>query len=719
MNIQVTSPRLNRLQKPTRFHHDFETFSHVDVTKVGSSRYSRHPSTEVLMLAYATNGGEVKQWVPPEGQEMPAEVEDAILDDTIKKYAWNKPFEWGIWTNVLGMETPHRAWRDPMVLALSCSLPGKLEKAGPVAGLGPEYLKKSGTRLINWFSKLRPATKTLPKRRVHWHQKYDLWQEYLEYNRFDVLAERKIYLNLSPYDLSDEEWELWAIDQEVNTRGMPINQAMVQNACRVRDDVVADRMERMKQITGLENPNSGPQLLPWLQEQGYIFDDLKAAHVKRMIQKLDDEVTGGGAHPEEIRDLWDVLNLKAEVAKTSTKKFDALARMTDDDGRLRNGHQFAGAGRTWRWAGRGFQAQNLARPAHGLDGIEWEKLESGCRRVIGGTQINAAHAVATMDAETLQILYDNPMDVLSGAVRTVVQAPDGYVFIDADLKAIENVVLGWMSGDRRILGVFEKDKDPYIDFATFLYKQPYEKLWEEYKIHDDKSKRTIAKPGVLGCGYMLSAGHEYENQKTGEIEATGLLGYARNMYVNLTPEQAELSVTVWRETYKDAVQFWWDIKREAMACVRTGKPTVIRDIRFDRKGPFLRMILPSGRALHYVKPRLEQWKMPWGKYQLSLTYEQMNDKHQWDRVSTHPGKLTENADQAIARDLLANGIRLASRRGIPIVLHVHDQIVAMVREDEAEEKLKVLMECMGARPDWAKTIPMAAAGHISKWFIKD
>lgn len=713
----IAAPAIRKLEKPTRFHHDFETFSHADIRKVGASRYAQHPSTEVLMLAHATNNGPVKQWVPVEGQEMPAEVEDALLDDRIMKYAWNKPFEWAIWKHVLGVETPHRSWRDPMVLALSCSLPGKLEKAGPIVGLDDRYLKKSGTRLINWFSKLRPATKTLPERRVHWHQKYDLWKEYLEYNRFDVKAERKIYLNLSPYDLPDHEWELWAIDQEINTRGIPVNMDMVMNACRVRDDIIDDRMERMRRITGLENPNSGDQLLPWLQQEGYIFDDLKAGHIRRSLTLLDEAVTSGNSHPEEIKRLWDVLELRAEVSKSSTKKFDALAKMTDDDGRLRNAHQFAGAGRTWRWGGRGFQPQNLAKPDKALEDLDWQKTENGYEQVVGGVQINAAKAVATMDAETLELLYPKPMDVLSGAVRTVVQAPDGYVFVDADLKAIENVGLGWVSGDKKILGVFEKNKDPYIDFATYLYEKPYAELFAEYK-EGNKGKRTIAKPGVLGCGYMLSAGKQYEDRKTGEIEATGLLGYAKNMYVDLTPEQAELSVSVWRETYADAVQFWWDIQDAAMKCVRTGKPTQMEHIGFDRKGPFLRMNLPSERSLHYVRPRLEQWMMPWGKYKMSLTYEQV-EQYQWGRVSTHPGKLTENAVQAIARDLLAHGMKLATERGLKIVMHVHDQIIVLCKEDEAEEALKILMECMGARPSWAKNIPMAAAGHISKWFVKD
>ena len=973
----MASPAITRIKRPTRCHHDFETFSETDLTKVGASRYSRHETTEVLMCAYALDNAPVKQWVPVEGQLIPAELEDAILDDRVRKFAWNKPFEWNIWTHTLGMRTPHSAWRDPMVMALTCSLPGKLDKAGKVMGLSEDFLKKDGKRLINWFSKLRPATTKQPARRVNWFEKPDLWAEYLEYNRFDVEAERKIYLNLSRYDLPDHEWELYALDQEINDRGIPINMKLVENAIQVRDDVIENRLAHMREVTGLANPNSVAQLLEWAQDQGYKFNDLKAGHVRRALRMLDDLVTGGDAHHSEIRDLFEVLTMRGEISKTSTKKFDALANMVDEDGRLRNAHQFAGAGRTWRWAGRGFQIQNLARPERGLDGLQWVKLDSGHQKVVGGTQIMAAKHVTLLDAEALEMLYAAPMDLLSGCVRTVIEAPDGYVFIDADLAAIENVVLGWMSGETKITDVFEKGRDPYIDFATFLYKRSYDELFAEYKPGGDKSKRTIAKPGVLGClkgdtpvltnsgwkaiveltsedwvhdgvswvrhegvafrghkevlcrsglhatsdhqfltesgwvewesvslpkmfksaldtasgllssieapaeapgrsscagvdvgsresfldrtssegrphvapdallltvaprsenelaqtcstfsqivstlrervaktrqivptfiteagefvcgsgapksgsgilsmssvrtgfskliestttgttnqetcvsqlapsrtrtadtwdilntgdfarfvvltesgclvahncGYMLSAGEQYEDKQTGEIEATGLLGYAWNMGVKLTPEQAELSVKVWRETYQKAVDFWYDIDRAARKCIRTGDPTSIRDIRFDRKGPFMRMILPSERALHYVRPRLEEWKMPWGEYKLSITYEQLNDRQQWDRISTHPGKLTENADQAIARDILAHGMRLAAAEGIDIVFHVHDQIVGMVKEDEAEAKLKVLLDCMAVRPKWAPTIPARAAGHISKWFVKD
>lgn len=670
------------------------------------------------MLAYAFDDDAVKQWIPAEGQSMPAEVEDAMLDDRVVKYAWNKTFEYCVWRNVLGVRTPHSSWRDPMVMSLALSLPGALIKCGRVLNISKEYLKEDGTRLINWFSKPRPATTKSPERRVHWHQKPDKWEEFLHYNRMDVESERKIYRILRKYDLPQHEWELWFLDQEINDRGIPVNVGMCRNAIEIRDELVSSRLQEMKDISGAENPNSREQTLNWLNQNGYVFNDLKAGHVRQSIEKLDRDIETGDA-PDQLKKCRRMLELRSEVSRTSTKKFDALSNHVDQDGRLRNCFQFAGAGRTWRWAGRVYQPQNLARPTKELEGVSWGVTPGGNRYVTGGPQIEAARLVENLTAEGLDLLFDHPVDVISGSVRTVMQAPPGYVFIDADWVAIENVGLGWLADDRKILRVFEKNLDPYLDFATQLYGQSYSALEREYKVEGDKTKRTVAKPAVLGCGYMLGAGKQYENRSTGEIEATGLLGYAWGMGVKLTPHQAERSVRIWRETFKGVVDFWYNLQRAAFRTIRTKQEVSCGRVSFDRKGPFLRFNLPSGRSLHYLRPRLEEWLAPWGDYKLSLTYEGLNDKYQWDRISTHPGKITENVTQAVARDILASGMTKAARAGIPIVMHVHDQIVALVPEKEADASLSVLIDCMSEKDEWWADMPVKAIGHISKWFIKD
>lgn len=689
----------------TTLYNDFESYCEIDLVAHGTSRYARHPSCEVLMCAYAFDDGPVKQWVPAEYEAMPADLREAMRDPAVIKSAWNKPFEWTIWTHVLGLETPHSSWRDTMVNAMACSLPGSLGAAGAVVGLPEDKKKRAyGKALIREFCAPRKPTKAKPWTRSEWFNVPDKWEEFKEYNRQDVEAERAIAKKLRKYDLPAHEWDLWFLDQEINTAGLPINLNVVQNAMRLIENITDQAMTRLREITGLDNPNSNKQLLPWLRDNGYQFEDLKMGHVKRALEDakaamLDDPTWG----TEREQHYTEVLEIRQEISKASVKKFFALDEATDSDGYLRNTLQFAGAGRTWRWAGRKYQAQNLARPVKYLEKHQHELIKN----------------VELLDAETFQWLYPKPMEALSTAVRPVVQAIEGHTLVDADLNAIENRVLGWMSGDEKILDVFRNNRDPYIDFATYMFHESYEVLIHEYKVLKNGLKRTTAKPGVLGCGYRLSAGIEFENKSTGEIEATGLLGYAWNMGVKLTKEQAEHSVKTWRETFTAAVEYWYTIEEASKRCVRTGKPVWAGPVMFDRAGPFMRMHLPSGRCLYYVRPRLEEKLMPWGKMKETLTYEGLDDKNQWVRIQTHGGKLTENADQAISRDLLATGMIRAKKAGLDIRLHVHDQIVAMALQERANDSLTILKQCLSEPVEWAPDLPLGCAGFISPIFIKD
>lgn len=695
-----------------RVHIDYETYSELDLPNVGVGRYSRHASTEALMAAWSLNDVPQKQWIPAEDEPLPRDLKEALEDPHVIKWAWNAPFEINITRNVLGIDTPLTSWRDTMVLALTCSLPGKLEKAGPVVDL-PEDKQKSakGRRLMSKFSSPRKPTKTNPATRVFWHNAYTDWLDYLEYNRQDEVSERAIYHKLKAYQPSQEEWDLWHLDQRINEAGIPINMRMVRNAITIYETTLREKLDEMAEITGLANANSGPQLLPWLEDNGYPFSDLKKGHVARAVERAKEERlighNGGPAlddEDDEPTPYERVLELRAETSRTSPKKYHALRRAVDPvDGVLRYAFQFAGAARTWRWGGRLFQPQNLPRPI--------KKLEKGI-------EIHALN-VERLNAGCFNIIYDKPMDVLASAIRPAAQAPEGYLFIDADLNAIENRVLGWLAECEKILRVFKLKRDPYIDFATYLFHMAYDDLMAEYKA-GDSSKRTIAKPGVLGCGYMLGAGEERINHKTGEKEATGLLGYAWNMQVTeFTQEQSKLSVETFRREFEEVKDYWYGIERAAKKCIRTGKRVDFGRVYFDRKGPFMRMGLPSGRHLHYCRPRIEEVMMPWGEKKASITYESQNDRKQWVRESTHPGKLTENADQAIARDLLAHGMKLADRRGLDLRIHVHDQLVGLVKEDEAEEKLRILIECMEDQPDWADGLPLGSNGFISKVFMKD
>lgn len=732
---KIPTPGLIKGQKARRLSHDFETFNMLDLSKVGSDAYSRSPTCEVLMCGFAINDEEIEQWVPAEGEELPAKLEDAMRDERVIKTCWNKAFEWSIWTNTLKIETPHYAWRDTMALSYSLALPGGLEKAGKVVDLDEDKKKSAeGKALIRTFCTPRKPTKANPSRRMRWYMEPEKWDKFLAYNRQDVAAERAILRKLRVFDMPPQEWELWVIDQIINEAGIPMNMRAVDAAVRLFESLIERGMSRMIELTGLDNPNSGPQLLPWLQDHGYPFDDLKKGHVERALEAVKTEIE---TYEEEgvvsygvdtltaaerrllparspvTETLKEVLEIRQDTSRASPKKYFAIQRCVDRINRvLRNTFQFAGAGRTWRWAGRIFQPQNLPRPEK-----EYKKIIE-----------MAVRHLEQMSVEEIEALYVGElgldlMDLIVSCVRAVAQAPEGFLFVDADLNAIENRVLGWIALDRLILGVFERGEDPYIAFGCFMTGRTYADLWHEYKVLGNDGPRTIFKPAVLGCGYQLGPGEEHVNSKTGEIEASGLLGYARNMRIFLTPQQAKDSVAVFRGTYTDVVDAWYGLERAAKKCIRTGRPTEFNMIRFDIKEPFMRMILPSGRSLHYCHPRLEQKAVPWGGTRETIVYEGMNDKNQWGDITTHGGKLMENADQAIARDIIGGGIRRAYYRGLDLRIHVHDQIVGLAPEDEAEDHLRILQECMAEEEDWHCygnfKLPLASAGHISRVFLKD
>lgn len=943
---------------------DYETYSDADLSGVGVSRYCKHPSTEILMAAYSLNGADERQWIPAQGQDMPRELEEALFDPEVEKWAWNAPFEIAI-TSALIRPVDTRQWRCSMVVGLTCSLPGSLDAASKALNLKDDSRKDAaGSRLMRKFSFPRKPTARDPRTRVLWHDDLEDWNAYLAYNRQDVRAERAVLRKLWKFRPPEHEWELWALDQKINQAGLPINLRMVANAIQVYEDSVEAAVKEMQELTGLDNPMSVSQLVPWLRENGYPFRDAKKGHIKRAKERAHEAIEASGndfAPTEEFKAYVRVLELRQEVSRTSIKKYHALMRATDDDGNLRNVLQFAAAGRTWRWGGRLFQPQNLPRPEKHLE----KRIEVHARNV------------EFLDAESLRSLYGNVFDVLASCIRPAAQAPEGYVFLDADLSAIENIVLGWLAQCEKILMVFERGLDPYLAFAVYLFNMNYRDLSAEYKA-GMTGRRTISKPGVLGClkgdtpvlthrgwkalvelraddwlhdgqkwvrhqgviwkgyqptlcragihatpdhrfligsewvewqqaslpqmfssalatgsgvfsnkevlpearansscvdagvgssvsfhgrtssegyplvapdalrltvaprsasesaetfstysqivstlrdrvartlktvpisgmadggflstsltpasgfdtsstnlgpmevskwieltmtettasetfdslrdpnrtqicdtwdilntgdfarfavltengclvahncGYMMGPGSRRFNDETGEWEAGGLLGYAWNMGVKqFTEEDAKLSVETFRREFTEVVDYWYGIERAAKKCIRTGEPVEFGHVTFDYYYPFMRIRLPSGRFLHYLKPKIEIVDTPWGDKKEQITYEGQDDRKQWRRITTHPGKLTENVDQAVARDILASGLLEADRRGIDIRLHVHDQILGLAPEDQAEEALAILNESMKNPPVWAKGMPLKTAGFTSKVFCKD
>lgn len=334
-------------------------------------------------------------------------------------------------------------------------------------------------------------------------------------------------------------------------------------------------------------------------------------------------------------------------------------------------------------------------------------------------QQTIARDIENMTLGGLELLYEKPADVLSSAIRPMVQAPPGFTLLDADLNAIENRVLGWVAGEDKILKVFSEGRDPYLDFATYMFHKSYDEFLEMGK-KEYTPFRTLAKAPVLGCGYRLGPGQIYTDDKTGEKDATGLLGYAWSMGIDMTPAQSEEAVAIWREAYKKVVHFWYELEDASKECVQLRRPTKCGPVKFYFDQPFLRMELPSGRSLSYLRPRVEMVETPWGEERPTLTYEgQVGNTVTWGRVPTHGGKLVENICQAVARDVLAHGMLLAHQAGLDIRMHVHDEVVVCSPVDKAEEQLGTLIACMETVPHWAEGLPLGAEGYISKCFIKD
>jgi len=677
------------IKRPTLWL-DYETYCPLDLRKVGLDAYSAHPECEVLLAAWAVDDGPIYQWDATKDSEPPADLVELLRDNDVLVEAWNAPFERYITERVLRIGVTTERWRDTMVRAYHAGLPGKLETAGKALGI-PKQKLETGTRLVRKFCAPRRPTKKNPATRNLPEDHPEDWEEFCEYNRRDVEAQRLVASYLPP--VPDFIWEEWFLDQKINDRGIPINLRMARNAADLYDVEKERLMDIVRERTGLAKPNHAPSMLAWAQARGYPGRDMRAATIAAALEQAED------MDPF----LRETLQIYQKASLTSPKKYRAIERSIGPGNRLRGAFQFYGAMRTGRWAGRTFQPQNLPRPPKWL--MEHYDETADLLEVVD-------------EPAVLELMTGGePIEVLKGMIRAVAQAPEGYVLVDADYSAIENRVVGWLAGESKILRVFAEGKDPYIDFATRLFNTPYEVIKAECDA-GDKSKRTLAKPAVLGAAYRLGPGRVERDPATGMEMAKGLLGYAWSMGVKLTERQSAEMVEVFRSTYRKVTTLWYDLDDALEMCVRDGRRVRVGKLLFELGRRWMRIRLPSGRHLYYYKPRWEEVTTPWGDRKMQVTYMAQQDG-KWMRVSTHGGKIVENCVQAIARDLLAYGLRKADEAGLDIRLHIHDQIVCVAPEEKAEEALETLVGIMSQKPDWAKGLPLSGDGFICKKLRKD
>jgi DNA polymerase bacteriophage-type len=737
-------------------HLDFETRSALDLKKVGTDNYVKHSSTKILMMAYAFDDGLVKLW-EPHREPFPNDVLEAIKDPHIIKAAWHANFEKSLLFCKLDIDTAIESWIDPMVNARYFSLPGSLEDVGEILKL-PINLRKSseGEDLIKLFSVPRPVKKGR-RQATNENTLFDIsptenaaqeyvfadhtthpeeWEAFGGYCKQDVVAERAIgtWLNHKQCaPLPEREMKLWYLDQKINVFGMPADRKFVENsyALAVKDKEAL--AERQKKLTGLENPNSNSQMLKWAQERGYPYNSIRKEPVTVALSDTEIKLT---------KDCREVLTLRKQSAKTSYTKLAALVSALSEDDYLRNQFLFMGSARAARWSGRQVQLHNMARP---IKAMEKE----------GALDI-ARNFIYTNDYDGLEKTFGSVIDVVTSCIRSAFVAPIGSRFNVCDLNAIENRVLGWISGETKILDVFRtlspsgRKRCPYLTFACVMYNIPYdvlERAYYEKKDPEAKEKRQVAKPAVLGAGYRLSGG-EWKINRYGDRVKTGLWGYAENMGIAISQELSNESVKQFRAEYKKVVYAWYEYEDAVLRCLsgqgpqemcsngpidstygcqlqgRAREHLVWCDRRRRKDGSYvLRIHLPAGRCLHYVNAQIVEREMPsrdGGTYKKkSMAYEGINQENKkWELIYTHGGKLVENVVQSIARDVLAEGMLECDRIGLQICGHIHDEIITLSEDTDEAPGLMDLKSFMSTTPVWAPGLPLDADGYQDRYYHK-
>lgn len=695
---------------------DFETYSSVELKgpkSRGIDVYANSPDTEVLLCAYRFDDGPLELWDHSCDGPFPRRLLDAFADPRVIKTAYNAAFEQNIIRHVLKAETPFEGWRCTQALAYSQSFVGSLGDVGDQMGVPIDKQKeKRGERLIRTFSKPQKPTTNQPRTRFDHTTHPAEWQEFREYCLADVVAEETIRDALSRFPIADSEWRLYELDQRINDAGLPLDLKFIHGAIALSDRRKAELHAEMKRETGLDNPNSGAQILPWLRARGYPFNDLQKDTVVKVLAE-------NGETRVLAPDARAALLLRQDASRTSGSKLHTALKVVGSDGIARNNFQFAGASRTNRWAGRNIQVANMARTPKLIEKAVW--LDA------------CTDAIRDEDMGALELLVGEPMDALVGCTRSMIRAPEGYELRVVDLNAIEPRVGGWLAGCEPLLNVFRTGRDPYRDFGMTMYGKAYDAVTGK--------ERNDSKPAVLGGIYRLGGGDLVEGKKT------GLWGYAEKLGVTLTREQAHKAVAVLREKYVEIKDFWTTLENAAIACVRTGKERNAGEhLSFERRGPFLMMRLPSGRHIFYHEPKLVEtyWaKHPKTKRVKSLgvdkaraerakdkgweVYPKINLSYMgrpqnakgWVRILTHGGKNFEQACQATAREVLKESMLSAAADGFDIRYHNYDELGVLQRKDDTYHTVERLAEHMTKPLSWAPGLPLGAAGWAGPYYRKD
>jgi DNA polymerase len=654
---------------------DVETFSDVDLKKCGVYKYAESSDFEILLFGVSVDGGEVTVYDLASGDTVPEEIIRALADDSVIKWAYNASFErvclsvwlrrnypqyfssYSIEDDTVRNYLDPSSWRCSLVWGAYMGLPLSLEGIGKVLKLENQKMAE-GKALIRYFCVPCKPTKANGGRMRNLPEHDPVkWSTFIAYNKRDVETEMAIQQKLSKFPVPNFLWAEYHLDQEINDRGIQLDMVLVEQAIAIDERSREELSAKMQQLTALENPNSVHQMKEWLTKHGLEVDSLDKKAVKELLKT---------APPE----LAEVLELRRQLAKSSVKKYQAMQNAVCADGRARGMFQFYGANRSGRWAGRLIQLQNL--PQNHMAHLE-----------------DARSLVRSGDYALLSALYDSVPEVLSELIRTAFVPRDGYKFIVSDFSAIEARVLSFLAGESWRLKVFAENGDIYCASASAMFHVPVEKHGQNAHL---RQKGKIAE---LALGYGGSVG---------ALKSMGALE------MGLAEEELQPLVDAWRTSNPNIVQLWWDVDNAVKTTVRQRLDTETHGIRFRYRSGMLFIVLPSGRQLCYVKPKMGTNKFGGD----SVTYEGVGSTKKWERIESYGPKFVENIVQAVSRDILMYAIRTLSH--CFIVGHVHDELII---ECSMGVSLDAVCEQMGRTPPWIKGLNLRADGYETMFYKKD
>lgn len=690
--------------------YDTETFSPVPI-RHGHHAYAEQ--AEIMIAAWAIGEGPVTVEDYTDGRAPSDALWAALTDPDRPLVMHNSPFDRTVTRHAWGIDLAVERVFDTMACAMTHSLPGSLDKLCDILGVGEENAKQDGGALIQLFCKPLPKNQKLRRATKHTHPRQ--WAEFLAYAGSDILSMRELYYRKLPrWNYRDtnthQELSLWRLDQKINERGFLADIELAEGAIVAAAKEQADLKRRAQELTFgiVESATKRDDMLAHiLAEYGVDLPDMKKDTLERRIE--DPEL------PDALRQL---LRVRLAATTTSTAKYKAVIRSASSDGRLRGTLAFAGALRTARWSGRLFQPQNLPRPQ-----LKQPMIEAGIEAIKAGC---------------LDLVTDEPMTVMRDALRGMIIARPGHNIASSDLKNIEGRVAAWLAGEQWKLDAFaEIDADPAL---PDMYKRAYGKSFGiDPEDVDDGDQRQVGKVQELALQYEGGVGAFLSFAAVYRLDLEAM---ARDAYKGLpekTKTQAEIMLgwrkkkrlttfglsdkafvvcesfkILWREAHPEISSYWGELDSAAKEAVRhPGRWVDCRRITFLRKGAWLRMILPSGRALCYPSPRIETKK---GKE--TLTYMGVNQySRKWSRISTYGGKLFENATQATARDVMAYNMPRIEAAGFPIILTVHDDVITEP-VDNARMTSDYLSELLATNPPWLEGCPLAADGFVAKRYRK-